>query len=324
MTLVLVSCFEDFTPKIDVEPVLCVNSLIKTGEPIEVDVSRTFLYTDSNEDHSVTDAVVRIYVNGDFVSTDYVAREGDFIRIEVESRRYGRAEAEVRVPYAPSVKSISYTPKVINSVFSDDREMVGYADFDIDIALEIEDMPDVDNYFNFAYTQTEPEADNNVEYDEDGNIVWIQVPNAWFYIGSFDYDREPIFGEHIGALDAVMGGDSYGFTYFTDRQFAGKTYTLHLYFKDGSYSVDSRKWQDKLVDCGVDVLLSTISRSYYDWVNYRWQAEEGVIGGLGEAGLAQQIWGYSNVSTNAGVVAAQTTISCPVNLKEFLTDLIRK
>ncbi len=323
LTLAMTACFEDFDPKIDVKPVLCINSLIEAGEPIVVTVSRSFLYTETDYDNIyVKDAVVTIFANGERVSPDYLPKQGDVIRIEASSDEYGSAEAEVKVPYAVTVRSVKLTPTVQRKWLQGDGTMQGGVDFNVEIAVEIADDPAEDNYFKFDYQSFSPEGETIYEYDDEGNIVWVQAANAWFMSGLFQNENEPILGEHIGALDAVMGGDSYGFTFFTDRQFAGRTYTLHLFFTDCRYEVASKKWHDGLLDCGYDITLSAISKSYYDWANYRWQAEEGVIGGLGEAGLADQLWGYSNVSTNAGVVAAQSSVKFRVNLSDFLSDII--
>lgn len=35
----LTGCYEDFNPEIDTKPVLCLNSLITAGKPIEVDIT---------------------------------------------------------------------------------------------------------------------------------------------------------------------------------------------------------------------------------------------------------------------------------------------
>ena len=325
LSLSLVSCFEDFDPKIDVTPVLCINSLIKAGEPLDVRVTRSFLYTDDDyNNHYVTDAVINIYANGERVGADYLPQEGDVIKMEAESAKYGSAFAEVKVPYAVPVKSIKFTPYVVENTFPGDGTMRGEVEYNLDLAVEIEDTPGVDNYFKYDYADIEPVAENNYGYDENGEIIWIEVANAWYYSGMFNADREPIFGEHIGALDSAMGGDSYGFTFFTDRQFSGRSYTLHLIYTGATYSVASRFWQDGLIDCGLTVTLSTISKSFYDWANYRWQSSQGVIGSLGEAGLAEQISGYSNVSTKAGVVAAQASLSYTVSLHDFLAGVIRR
>lgn len=324
IAIVLVGCYEDFTPKIDVTPVLCINSLIAAGEPIEVEVTKSFLYTEEDEPHGVDDAVIAIFANGERVGADYIPQEGDMIRIEVVSSRYGKAEGEVRVPYAVPIKSVSYSPVVTDCSVSENGEMIGNISFNLDVELNFRDAPDIENYYKFNYATIEPQPEANIEIGENGEIIWMEYPNVWFSVGSLDSEREPIFGEHIGAFDEVMGGDSYGFTFFTDRQFSGKDYTLHLVFSSCRYDVYSQKWQPGLLDCKLTLILSTISDSYYNWANYRWQSEQGVVGGLGEFGLADPIWGYSNVSTGAGIIAAGSSSTYKLNLNDFLGELFQR
>ncbi len=325
IAIALVGCYEDFTPDIDVTPVLCVNSLIKAGEPIEVTVTRSFLYTDDDYDaRFVDDAAISVFANGERVESDYIPQEGDVVKIEVISSKYGRAEGEVKIPRAVQIKSVSYTPTVTDYSISDMGDMTGNISFNLNVDLNFTDAPDVDNYYRFDYTTIEPNPEPNTEIGDNGEIIWTEYPNVEFYIGSFEADREPIFGEHIGALDAVMGGDSYGFTFFTDRQFSGKSYTLHLVFSSCRYQVYSRKWQAGLLDCKLTLTLSTISQSLYDWANYRWQSEQGVIGGLGEVGLSDPLWGYSNVSTGAGIIAAQSSSDYTISLRDFLSGFFQR
>ncbi|MDE6351586.1 MAG: DUF4249 family protein, partial [Muribaculaceae bacterium] len=138
-------------------------------------------------------------------------------------------------------------------------------------------------------------------------------------LNRLDVKLEPIFKEHIDVLESIMvDEESYDFLYFSDQQFAGKAYTLHLNFTDNYYSVSSRYYDESLLDCGITFCLSTISKSYYNWAVYKWNVTEGIIGDLAEVGLAESKWGYSNVSTGAGVVAAKSETQYTVSLKEFL------
>ena len=72
-----------------------MNSLITAGEPIEVSVTRTWIYTDigAERDHSVKDAKVSIYVNGELRDASYIPQEGDRIRLVAESPGFAPAEA---------------------------------------------------------------------------------------------------------------------------------------------------------------------------------------------------------------------------------------
>ncbi len=311
LALLMCGCYEDFTPKVDTQPVLCLNSLITAGEPVEVEVTHTWLFTDEagTADHSVGDARVTIFANGEAAGPDYIAREGDHIRIVAESRRYGRAEAEVTVPYSVAPSVVEWTPENV-SVWRGSIQGWTEADmrFDLNVALRVPDPAAAVNYYHLG-RRTFPDDMPGV-YGHEMSI----------YGGSLETEFEPIFSEHVSELDAVSGNDSYGFTFFTDRQFSGKSYTLHLYNEGMSYFIMCEGFDSELLNCGLVFVLSSVSESYYNWAVYKWNIDHSLIGDLGDIGLGDPMWGYSNVSTGAGVVAARACSECAVNLAPFLKD----
>lgn len=314
----LTGCYEDFSPEIDTRPVLCLNSLITAGEPIEVKVSHTWMFNDEKgkSNHEVTDASITILANERIVGSDYLPREGDKIRIMAESPTYGNAMAEVTVPYATPIGKVKFTP-VVTSIWKGDEDFFHYemlADiiFNLNIEMDVNDPAGVDNYYKFKYNWFSP---SQHEADDEFTDGW----GTSFSIGKFEYNSEPIFKEHVGVFESVMGnGDDTHFDFFTDRQFSGKTYTLHLNFTDNVCKTKAKEYDDSLIECGLNLYLTTVSQSYYNWAVYKWNADEGIIGDLSDIGLAESKWGYSNVSTGAGVVAAQSSSKHTIDLKEFL------
>ena len=77
-------------------------------------------------------------------------------------------------------------------------------------------------------------------------------------------------------------------------------------------------FDESRLECGIYLYLTTVSTSYYNWAVYKWNVDEGIMGDLSDIGLAESKWGYSNVSTGAGVVAAQSSSKATIDLKEFL------
>lgn len=305
----LTGCYEDFNPEIDTKPVLCLNSLITVGEPIEVDVTHTWMFNDekSERDHDVKDAVVTILANGRIVGADYLPKEGDQIRIVAESPTYGTATAEVVVPYATPIGKVRVSP-VVKNIWKGEDDFFNYEmstdiTFNLNVEMDVNDPGGADNYYHFGY--------DCFGSDTDGSST--------LYIGQFEYNSEPIFKEHIGVFETVMGNDEdTEFVFFSDRQFSGKAYTLHLNFSDNSFHVKSQEYDESLLECGVNLYLTTVSKSYYNWAVYKWNVDEGITGDLSDIGLAESKWGYSNVSTGAGVVAAQSSSKYTIDLKEFL------
>lgn len=318
MAVLLTGCYEDFTPEIDTTPVLCVNSLVTAGERIEVNVSRTRLYTESSlADYQVSDAKVSIYANGELKDMDYIPKEGDRIRIEVKSTAYGTAEAETTVPHAVAAESLTHEPSLTDSWTADyDGTAVAGVAFNLSVALEIADPGATENYYQLSISGFNGDG----EISDDDIIFSPNPPATYFSYGTLRYDAEPIFSEHIGEFESAVGNDdSQGFTFFTDRQFSGKSYTLHLIFDNCAYSArmyDGR--EPEPADCGIELCLHSISKSYYSWANYLWQSDEGLIADMGDFGLGDPIWGYSNVSTGAGIVAARSSITYRISLKDFI------
>ena len=324
LAICLTGCFEEFDPNTDSAPVLCLNSLITDGEPIKVEVTHTWDYNDqfSASDHKVNDAVITILANGESVGEGYRPEQGDRITIIAESPTYGRATAEVTVPYATPVGTVAVSP-VMTDIWTGDEdffhyEMLAEITFNLRIEMNVEDPAGSDNYYQFGYDpfMTSPQD------TPDGILTGDNYPN--FSIGSFDYNSEPIFKEHIGIFETVMGnGDDTNFVFFTDRQFSGKSYPLHLFFSGNRFNVKSQEYDESLLDCGITLRLTTVSKSYYNWAVYKWNIDEGIKGDLADIGLAEPLWGYSNGSTGAGVVAARASSSFKVNLKDFFADCLK-
>jgi len=317
LALFLSGCCEDFMPKVDSRPVLCLNSLITAGEPIEVSVTHTWLYTDevSAADHSVDDARVVFHVNGEPVDAGYIPREGDVVKIVAESAIYGRAEAEVTVPCSVPAESVKWTATPV-SVWKGDLPgwMLTDMSFTLNVELAVADPAQVVNYYHFDSHPFFPYEENGAGGSYDGTVV--------FGGGTLRTELEPIFTEHIGELDAISGNDTPYITFFTDCQFSGESYTLHLQYDNMTYYVNYEGYDERWLDCGLDLTLNSVSESFYNWVNYKWQAEDGCLGDIGDIGLGDPFWGYSNVSTGAGVVAARSSATYRISLKDFLRETV--
>ncbi len=305
----LTGCEEVFTPDMPHTPVLCVNSLITTGEPVEAVVSKSRLYTDTSDKTEIKDADLRIYANGVLQLDSYIPKEGDNIRIVAESPTLGRGEADLSMPM--SIKAPTATWETYDvSCWKSDNDVVS-VQFKLKVALRIED-PDGENYYKFSFnsgTQTNENSDN---LDASGNYG--------FEISSLVYKMEPIFSEHIGIFESIMGGDADGFTFFSDRQFSGKSYTLNLQFDHCWFRYPT----GEIPECKVNLIINSVSPSYYNWANYVWQRDNGTLSDLSDYGLGDPIWGYSNVSSGAGVVAAQSKSVCMIDLTDFILKTINE
>lgn len=320
LTLLLTGCYETFDPDIKSEPVLCINSLIMAGEPVEVQVTRSWTFNDKNgvRDHSVDDAIVSVYANGIWQTDDYLPQEGDDIRIVAESKKYGKAEAAVKVPHAVPIADLKFKPETVRTVKHRDKYLFADVYFNYQALLRINDIYPTDDYFRLGYRVITPESEEASVCSGNGARNGSDEPYIWFWPGNFDYEAEPILKEHIGVFESMFGDYDEPLMVFTDKQFSGKSYTMNLNFQSAYYRVYVPENTPGIYDYNIVFMLFTVSPSYYNRAIYVWQAELGMLGDLGDLGFADPIWGYSNVSTGAGVVAAVSGSFFRVSLSEFL------
>lgn len=320
--LLLTACYEDFDPNIDIKPVLCINSVITAGQPAQVEVSRTWLYTEGSDSvRTAKDAIVNIYANGVLQDAKYRAKEGDTIRIHAVSKTYGEAEAQVVVPQKAPGEVLSVTPSLIGSKWEDVDRYGQYAaiDFSFDVSLKVYDPEnDTDNYFYVAWDNFK----SNVGGTQSSNWGWGVVEPV-IEVDFCDYSSEPIFNEHVNNFDHVMGNGGAYANFFTDRQFAGKDYVLRLLFERCKYMTPiDRRFNPDYYNCGINIIVETISRSNYNWKEYLWQRNAGSLEQLGQSGYSEPIPSYSNVSTGAGIVMARTVTKYKINLHDFFQSTI--
>lgn len=322
LPLFLTGCYEDYYPRIDTEPVLCLNSLITAGSPIEVKVSHTWLYTDEDAraNHSVPDAVVNIFANDRPVDAGYVAQEGDHIRIHASSMKYGEAEAEVTVPVATHLMNTHYsTPISRISVWQESNlSLSANIGFDIRISMDIADPDDTDNFHRLAFLTFFP---SDMTTDTDGIDQPTEGVNfVELWEGRFSA-LDPVFYEHVDTFEDIMSTGDWNL-FFSDRLYHGEAKTLTFGFTENQVHINGWQGNPDDLDCGWLVTLFSISESYYNWLVYAKQSSGIVFGDFGDLGLADPIWGYSNVSTGAGVVAAQSSVTATINLKDFLEKIM--
>lgn len=319
LSIAATSCYQDFTPDIDVKPKLSINSFITAGEPIKVTVGHTWLYTDYVQNgHYVEDASVVVKANGQAIDSTYIPLPGDKIEIMASHPEYGEATAEVTVPQLPSA-SVEGLRASLDSYWEgapEGYDMLWMLSFTVKADIKVRDSGTGPDYYAIGYASRGPERHSHMLYSRDEPI------EVSFFGGVLDYDAEPIFGEHIEAFEAMMATEDTGFAFFTDRQFSGADYTMHLKFDNGSYYVNLQEWDEDALDCAIIVSVHAVSESYYSQARFEWQDMNSYLGDLSELGLSEPIWGYSNVSTGAGVVAAQSVSYLRLPMADFLREWI--
>ncbi len=319
----LTGCYEDFEPHIDTTPVLCLNSLITPGSPIEVQITRTWVFTDEEgeKNHSVDDAALSIYANGELVDSDYIPAEGDHIRLVATSLKYGKAEAEVTVPVSTQIYIAKTTPKIESgSVYNNPgRGISAITTFDMLISLGMEDS-DSDSNFYLLNFESFLNEDNGLWAE--GSDFYYDPTYTYFYGGEFE-PLDAVFYEQSNAFDEVL---NYGYhnLFFSDRLLNKERKALDFEFINCNFQLSNWNGDKTKLECGWELTLYSISESYYKWLTYCWQSDSVVLGDIANVGLADPAWGYSNVSTGAGLVAAQSSTTVTLNLQDFLYDYISK
>lgn len=313
VAICLTGCQRDVDIDIYGEPVLTVNSLITAGESFDVSVSHSWKFDDEagGDNHTVSDAAVSIFANGMQVGRDYVARVGDRLSIAVESKEYGKAEAELTVPAAVKFREMDFRPHLtkVSKYEIEDNEYIEIL-FDLDISLQIEDPEEMANFFIYECEPISP--------PESGEGVLIMRP------GELVTQVEPIFTEHIGQqeLTTDMGDDVTLF--FSDRSFAGGTYTLHLKYKNARIFISAENIGKGDLDFGYLLRLYSISESYYRWLCYEWSCNYSLVGDLANLGFGTTLGAYSNVTSGAGVVVSRTSSATTLSLKKFVQETLNK
>lgn len=337
LPIFLTGCFSDFDPKIGDTPVLCMNSQIVPGDSLSVSLTRTWRWDEGLPDEldlTIKDAEVKLFVNGEYKENlifretrvephyypyketvkyeyvgNYIPKSGDEIKLVAVSPEYGEAWAVVKVPEPVAIDKVEYTVTEFEDVSYEDAIR---ANLSMDFQVWFTDPADKVNYYEF---------DSRVinRYYSD----WESNNGGWVNVQCFmDFDREPLFTEHLSALEHV-GADSYGYTFFSDRQIAGKSYPLHIGAEYLTYVYKNPNNDSSIPDPELKFTLKSLSDSYYNHILSVWVANDGIVGSLGSVGLGDAVFASSNVSTKAGVVAAYAPVSVSLNLREIVDEEIK-
>lgn len=319
--LLMTGCYSDFEPDIASTPVVCINADIRAGEKISAEVTRTWRYSEGDPNIGMTDiwlrdADVTITVNEtDYKATyreypadgfdgrprrvfeiDCVAREGDNITIHAADKTYGEAFGSVTVPRSVPIENVTWNSRPYDGGQS---SWWGEDMFSLNMKVTFTDPGSSDDYYIFGY-----------DVDLRGGQTDGDIHESFQTYGGLDVKSEPLFSEHVDALETIVG-DNEAYTFFSDRQISGKTYSLNISFPQCVYRSDDDHGtlQGKFI-----VEFSRISVSYYRYMLSLWATEEGIQGALGGVGLGNPVWEYSNVSTGAGIISASATSRYPIPL----------
>jgi hypothetical protein len=328
LPVLLTGCFTEFDPGVNNEEKLCISSLVTAGDSIKVEVTHTWTWNDADAANSslgVFDADVRLFVNDEFKETlelklftigiisathppyyyryvaQYIPSPGDRIRIEASSKDYGDAWGEVTVPQPPELDGVNAL--ITNPEYDSEGNVWK---FSLALTMGVTDDSGSTDFY---------------KYSSLGSVKTEEAKEGNFSFHTLDATVEPLFTEHVSALESVISETS-GYVFFTDRQISGTTYPLHLLYKNAEYRGSLEAGNPAGIDQPLYLSLAAISKSYYDHVISVWVAEDGIAGSLGSVGLGDPVYPASNVSTGAGVIAAQTYSYIEFTIGDLLREAI--
>lgn len=340
LPLLVCSCYTDFNPDIYSKQVLCMNSLITAGEPVALQLTHTWRFSDGKpEDINVTDATVEIYINGELKGvmtydpdhknwndiacpmyvSDCVPEPGDEIYIRAYQETYGEATASVTVP-----QPVTITDFKPNLVPGEPQPSYNgcFCSVSLDPRITFRDPAEPNNYYAFEIEIQNPQSIDTGETGVDfaGN-EYHKYYSGGLEIQGIVYDVEPIFSEHLTIMEQIFDVDYYGYSIFTDKQINGQEYTLRTEFNYPFYRIFNPEKIESLYHTKLIAKLSAITEDYYDYQISQWQAGDGLNGTLAGNGFADPIFVHSNVSTGAGIVAARAVSTAEYDLAPWTSQL---
>lgn len=301
----LTSCYR----KIDLDeyrttPKMVINSVVSPDTVVMASITRTWFYPDKKPYVNLPHAHVELYINNQYIETmqwktlnnprnpdqpdtlflsNTIPAEGDRIKIVASTPEYGTVTAEDIIPKKVPIKNASHTIKKGNGVYQ--GTISDY--FEIYYEVTFDEFPEKNNYYLAKITQ-------------------IKTGYYGYYETEIDY-IDPVFKEQDAILDESMafnGLEKRGGALFTDQSINGQTYTLQI--KETTAELDET--EQRIIS------IYSLSESYFLYLlSLQKIAGSTLEGGLGNIGLAEPLWVYSNVEGGTGILGgnqhSETTIT---------------
>ena len=312
LTLSLEGCYKDIDlEKYRPDPVIVVNSAVSPDSTIMASVTHTWFYagTEAFVERYVnlSKARVELFVNDEFreimqwkqylpadtqnevpdsVFMSHIKpKEGDRIKLVVSADGYQTVTAETCVPKRVPVvlaecTGVSERINPQGNIGDGYGNTIPYNYYALTYRLAFRDEKDEDNYYALTFLR-----------QDDFYGTWYHP-----HIETSD----PVLSENMDALDGAVGFDGMntGACFlFTDRQIAGKQYTLSFEEWTGSY--------DNPDSPPLTVRLYSLSEDYYRYLFSVSQIAGSTLDeALGNLGFGEPLRVYSNVEGGTGILGA--------------------
>ena len=310
------------------KPLLVVNGIQRQGKPACVSVSRSQFFLSSDNNYSVNNVNVNLYINGQFIETlqhkidtidgcwnnetldiycgTHELEAGDSVRFEVSAPNFTTAKAGTIIPNIPFIISFDTTRAEITT-FGDVYDDYPYNDFDqygnpccirelFGDTIWPNDIRVGSFYFNLKFS----DPANQVNYYNLSMIDGFTNPFSSDFVFTTD---------NIDALSQVSSAfedesDCYLRTVnpFRDIYFSGKEYDLSFY-----ESTNYNFYNESSVKFTIG--LSNVDYNYYQYVRTYNQADENDGFGSLIGMFREPTQVYSNVDGGLGIVCSESAVS---------------
>lgn len=302
-TLVFTSCEKTLTYSIDESPLIVVNSLISSSDPIKVKLSKSIAITEQDTTLSLANATVNVYCNnvlkeelqyaGDGVyKSNFIPEVNTSYQIKVSSKELESVSSQTIVPQKPEIISfVADTLKQPNGSFK------------IRTRITIKDDEKIKNYYHLSfkgsYGQYHCHMDTIVS---NGKITYVYKCESIrdSLVSSYFINNDLSLVNKEGSTasettDAIFGNNEIKsnrnlWLVFSDQHINGTTHTLELIIDDSPIINQKKPFY---------VELKAINEDYYKYLKSKHSAENS-----NNTAFTEPIKVYNNITGGAGVFAA--------------------
>lgn len=293
------------------DPALTVNSLVCADSTIRVDLNASLFFLDNRSDFpKVSNASIDLFVNGTFKEqlvnagegayySNYVATEGDLIKLSVTAPGYPAAWSEATVPMAVSNFAVDTTLTKVDSTYIGSGWYTNGENGEYKM-----------DTIGITYNRT---LRYNVQFKNRANIKEYfrlviyreMIYNGQAYSNEYKNDVEDlVFSNKKEGLEGLMEETGYDpYQVFTDELIDGVAHTISFtftssrnwYYDNRQNSEAYKSYQENLV---IDV--QSISKDYYLYLKTLKAL------GLSDSFMSEPVQIYTNIHQGLGLLGART------------------
>lgn len=296
--MLFTSCYQDLDLGIHKStPIAVLNSIVSTDTVVMASISRTWFYTEMNNNITLKDAKVKLFVNGTFHEnlkytesqseelncigmylSEYYPAEGDVIKIETETI-YGTVSAQDIVPKIVEIENVTTSKRKYSKW--------GQEYYDITYNISFTDIPNEHNYY------------------------FIRIDDAMCNI---DYSLEPVFVAQNDNSTGISEKKIYGMwgRHFDDELFNGKKYTLRLReYQISEFDMENDLYKHRKIQ------LFSISQDYYKYLRSLVLIDESKANDdFANLGISEPLKIFSNITGGTGILGASRLSTYQIKIAE--------